>query len=70
MKTRSLAIIAVLLMTLLAGCACQPRSVLTDLPDRPLPKAPKEAMQPLPEPSHFQTMLQEIFDSSLRKPTP
>lgn len=48
------------LTLLIAGCASTPTSVL-DLPKEPKPMAPVEAMGQLPDPSHFQTKLKEIF---------
>jgi hypothetical protein len=46
---------------LLSACASPPSVQVLDLPPRPVPVAPKEALQPIPPAGHFLTQFREIF---------
>ena len=46
---------------LLSACASPPSVQVLDLPPRPVPVAPKEALQPIPPAGYFLTQWREIF---------
>ncbi len=49
------------LALLLSACASLPFVQVLDLPPRPLPVAPREALQPIPPAGYFLTRWREIF---------
>ena len=50
-----------LALLLLSACASPPSVQVLDLPPRPVPVAPKEALQPIPPAGYFLTRWREIF---------
>ena len=49
------------LVLLLSVCASPPSVQVLDLPPRPVPVAPKEALQPIPPAGYFLMRWREIF---------
>lgn len=57
MKKSVLSVLALVL----SACAAQPSVQVQDLPPRPVPVVPKEALQPIPPAGYFLMRWREIF---------